>query len=53
MLVWVVASLDSAASMPLISMVWVGGAFQRKTALMKPATPSQFTDGSEASTNEQ
>jgi hypothetical protein len=48
-----VGSCGALASMPLTSMVWVGGAFQRNTALMKPATPAQVLAGGAASTNTQ
>ena len=37
--------MAALASMPLISTVWLGGAFQRNTALTNPATPGQVAVG--------
>ena len=53
MAVLTVGSTAALASMPLISIVWVGGAFQRKTALMNPATPDQVVPGGAAMMNTQ
>src|SRR5690242_17068504 len=39
--------------MPLISIDWLGGAFQRKIDLTKPATPVHVESVGETTTNEQ
>jgi hypothetical protein len=41
------------ASMPLMSIHCAGGAFQRKIALTKPATPAHGVAGGATITNEQ